>query len=298
MSSQTTESMEVVYLSMEEVWADANFNCRGEINPMDVMDLAKNIEKIGLQSPVHVAPLTGPEQTKAVAETGKNYQYRLIAGYRRHRALRVLGKNQLPCFIRADMQDEKKARLFNLCENLQRKELDLLQEVQAIRPLKDQGMSENEMAQELGVSRGWVQIRTMMLAMPDDVCNEIAAYKLTNKQVRNLYSIYGTAGYESTIKALKTMKDGKLKGRTVQVNANHVDVNKPRVRTRNDLLQMLDHLATCGIPIGLPNRCLAWAAGEISSGQLHRSLLNYAESEHFVYHLPSDVHEEDLPLEE
>ncbi len=294
----STTEMEVTNISMDLVWADKDFNCRGEIKAIDVMDLARDIEKNDLIQPVTVAPLTGPQLTQCVAKTGKNYQYRLIAGYRRHRSFRVLGRNTLPCVIRMDMQDERKARLFNLSENLHRKELDILQEVEALRPLKAQGLSEKDAASELGMSRGWVQIRYMMMAMPIDICNEIAAYKLTNKQVRNLYSIYGTAGLDSTIKALKTMKDGKLKGRTIHINANHVDVNRARVRTRSDILQMLDHLAICGVPISIHNRTLAWAGGEISSGQLHRSLLNYAEDQGYVYHLPNDVHEEDLPADE
>lgn len=248
--------------------------------------------------PITVATLTDDQLLACIDAGFSNRRYRLIAGYRRHRSYRVLGKNDIPCIIRDDMQNEKKARLFNLSENLHRKELDLLQEVEALKPLKADGLSEYEAARELGMSRGWVQIRYMMMGLPIDICSEIAAYKLTNKQVRNLYSIYGTAGLDSTITALKKMKDGKIKGRTVLQNANTTDVNRPRVRNRSDLLGMLDHLVGCGLPIGLHNRVLAWAAGEISSGQLHRSLVNESESEGYVYHLPDDVNMEDLPIEE
>jgi len=287
--------MEVSNIPLDEIWDDSDFNCRGKIQAIDVMDLAKDIDRNGLIMPITVAPLTGEQVTQCVAKTGRSCRYRLIAGYRRHRAHRVLGKSSIDCIIREDMQEEKKARLFNLSENLHRKELDLLQEVEALRPLKEQGLSENEAASELGMSRGWIQIRYMMMTMPKEVCTEIAAFKLTNKQIRNLYSIYGTAGLDSTIKALKTMKDGKLKGRSVQVNANFVDVNKPRLRSRSDILQMLDHLAECGLPFGLHNRALAWAAGEISSGDLHRSLVDYADENGYIYHLPSDITEDDLP---
>lgn len=292
------ETMQVTILPMEQVWADKNFNCRGEIQAIDVMDLAKDIQKNGLIMPITVAPLSEEQITLCLEKGFPVFRYRLIAGYRRHRSYRVLGRNDIPCIIRSDMQDEKRARLFNLSENLHRKELDILQEVEALKPLKADGLTEAEAAKELGMSRGWVQIRYMMMGLPNDICSEIAAYKLTNKQVRNLYSIYGTAGLDSTIIALKKMKDGKIQGRTVLQNANTTDVNRPRVRNRSDLLGMLDHLVSCGLPIGLPNRVLAWAAGEISSGQLHRSLVNYAESEGYVYHLPDDVHMEDLPLEE
>lgn len=291
--------MEVTNLKMDEVWADADFNCRGVINPIDVHELATDIDRNGLIQPVTVAPLTPELQQVSLERTGKLRHYRLIAGYRRYASFRVLTRNTIPCIIREDMQNEKKARLFNLSENLHRQDLDILQEVSALRPLREeQGLTEYEAASALGRSRGWVQIRYMMMAMPQDINVEIAAYKLTNKQVRNLYSIHGTAGMDATITALKTMKDGKAKGRTVLINVNHKDTNKPRLRSRSDILGLLDHLGNCGIPIGIHNRVGAWAAGEISDGDLHRSLINHAEINGHIYHLPESIHEEDLPVEE
>ena len=292
--SNTSTEMEVVDLPMNEVWADADFNCRGKIQPIDVIDLAKDIEANGLIQPVTVAPLTVDELQRAPA----GVKYRLIAGYRRHTAHIVLKRTSITAIIREDMQDEEKARCFNLSENLHRKELDILQEMEAMRPLKTLGMSETAAAKKLGVSRAWVQIRYMMLTLPHEICEEVAAYKLTNKQVRNLYSIYGTAGLDSTISAVKKMKDAKLKGRTINLNPNLTSKASKRVRTRGDILQMLDYLGTCGIAPGLHGRCLAWAAGEVSDLELYRSLVNYAEREGYVYHLPDDVHLEDLPDEE
>jgi ParB/RepB/Spo0J family partition protein len=297
--STIDSEMEVTNLPIEEVWADADFNCRGVINPIDVHELAQDIDRNGLIQPVTVAPLTDAQKAASLIKTGRTRQYRLIAGYRRYACFKVLTRGSIPCIIREDMQNEKKARLFNLSENLHRKDLDILQEVSALRPLREeQGLSEYEAATELGRSRGWVQIRYMMMSLPESINNEIAAYKLTNKQVRNLYSIYGTAGMDSTITALKTMKDGKSRGRTVFINANYKDVNKPRVRTRSDILNLLDHLGGCGIPIGIHNRCLAWAAGEISDGELYRSLINHADIEGEIYHLPGSMSEEDVPEED
>jgi ParB/RepB/Spo0J family partition protein len=289
-----TTKMNVQDIPLSKIWNDNDFNCREKVESVDVMELAKRIQREGLMHAVTVAPLT-PEQREASPDP--RFEYRLVAGYRRFQAHRILGYTEIPSNIRTDMVDEKTQRLFNLSENLHRKELGLLEEVAAIRPLKELGMTEKDIANELSRSRGWVQIRTMMMGMPQNICVEIEAYKLTNKQIRNLYSIHGTAGYESTVRALKEMKDGKKKGRSVILNPNHLDVNKPRLRTRTDILQLLDHLTTSGLPIGLPNRALAWACGNISDGELHRSLLNFAEEEGYVYHLPRDIHIEDLPTE-
>jgi ParB/RepB/Spo0J family partition protein len=286
------EKMEITDLSMKEVWSDADFNCRGAIAPIDVVDLAKDIDVNGLIQPVTVAPLT--EEQAKVAPPGK--KYRLIAGYRRHTALRVLNKETIPCIIREDMQDEGKARCFNLSENLHRKDLDLIQETAAIVKLREANpyITEQKMAKKLGVSRGWVQIRTMMADLPKDIQQEIVAFKLTGKQIRNLYSIYSVSGLDETkrldmtVDALKIMKDGKIKGRTVNVNANLKDKTKKRVRTRGDILQMLDHLAECGIPMGIHTRLLAWAAGNISDLDLQGTMVDYAKENGYTYILPPD----------
>ena len=50
-------SIEVVDIPLTEIDADENFNCRGKIAPIDVVDLAKDITERGLIQPVSVAPI-------------------------------------------------------------------------------------------------------------------------------------------------------------------------------------------------------------------------------------------------
>jgi ParB/RepB/Spo0J family partition protein len=297
-----SDPMEVTNIPFSEIWVDADFNCRGAIKHIDVVDLVKDIEKNGLIQPVTVAPLTPEQEEECFQKTGKRKKYRLIAGYRRSACYRVLNRTSIEAIIRVDMQDEEKARCFNFSENLHRKDLDLIQETKAVEKLREVNpyITEKEMAEKLGVSRGWVQIRTMMADLPDDIQQEVVAFKITNKQIRNLFSIYGVSGldegtkYKMTVDALKVMKDGKLKGRSVQVNANLKDKTKKRMRTRSDMVQLLDHLGKCGIPFGPHTRVLAWAAGNISDVDLHKSLRTHALEEGRTYLLPHDITLTDL----
>ena len=70
----------IVELPISKIHADEEFNCRGPISPMEVMDLAESIREKGLLQPVVVMEYDQAEKER----TG--YDYLLIAGYRRYTA--------------------------------------------------------------------------------------------------------------------------------------------------------------------------------------------------------------------
>ena len=156
-------------IPLDDIHADAEFNCRGDILPIDVHDLALDIKERGLLQPVIVSPYTEEQE----AETG--YKYRLIAGFRRFTAHRVIQEKRILCIIRPDMVDEAEARLLNLTENTQRKDLNILQEARALTGLRALGVGEFDIAKRLGKSRGWVQVRCILLKLPEELHQEAAA---------------------------------------------------------------------------------------------------------------------------
>ena len=104
---------------MSEIFSDDEFNCRGRIIPLDVLDLAKSIKETKLQQPIAVQPFKHP--------TNPNIKYRIIAGHRRFMAFVVNKSTTIPAIIR-DGLSELDARLLNLTENLKRQDLNMLQE--------------------------------------------------------------------------------------------------------------------------------------------------------------------------
>ena len=271
----------LITIPLNDILADENFNCRGHIAPIDVVSLAKDIQERGLIQPVTVAPL--PEGH----ESGK--KYRLIAGYRRYTAHKVISKPDIDSIVREDMADEAAARFFNLAENLQRTDLTIVQEAKALVRLKEVGVGEVEAAERLNVSRGWIQIRYMLLALPVEVQAEVEAGYITQTQIRELYTIHKKYSEEELFAAVRKLKDAKITGKKdVTVNPNLTKPTAKRHRKRGEIQQMMDHIQV-NIGNGLHTRCLAWASGEISDSDLFDSIAEFADDNCINYIKPETV---------
>ena len=55
--------MDVTAYSVKEIYCDHDFNCRGQVAPIDVIDLAKSIELTGLLQPITIQSFEGKERT-------------------------------------------------------------------------------------------------------------------------------------------------------------------------------------------------------------------------------------------
>ena len=110
----------------DSILADLSNNCsRQDLTPEDCEDLAASIEVNGLQQSVVVRPT--PEYG---SETPKPYQ--LVIGYRRFTAVSVnLGLTEIECTVREYTDEE--AKIANVIENLQRKDISFWEECCALR---------------------------------------------------------------------------------------------------------------------------------------------------------------------
>ena len=271
-------------IPLEEIHADDDFNCRGKIIAIDVVDLVKDIERQGLIQPIVISPYGDERRT----ETGK--KYRLIAGYRRYTAHVVLKRATVPSIVRADMINDTDARILNLSENIQRKSLNILQEARAIEKLKMLGLTETHSAERLGKSRGWVQMRFMLLALPKEIQADVGLELITQTQIRELYSVFNRAGTEACYSAAKEIKQAKARGRTITVNPNLTKPTAKRRRSRSEIFILMEHLQESGIGNGIWTRCLAWTAGEISDIELYVTLEEYAKTKGINYSKPVENH--------
>jgi ParB/RepB/Spo0J family partition protein len=266
----TTTALQVVDIPLGEIHDDHSFNCRGPITPMDVVDLARDIQENGLIQPVVLMPHP---------DLNCGFRYLLIAGYRRYMAHRVNKADTIPSIIRHEMRDLAKARVFNLSENIKRKDLNLLQESLAIAKLHQLGYSREATATALGMSPGWVQVRFMVLELPHEIQQEIAAGWITQSQVRDLYSHLKASGKTGSFNAVKKMKDAKLAGRKgVRVRIEEdkkKQLKSKRVRKRPEIFEVMGAIQdTMGN--GLWTRALAWCAGEITTEEFQLDLVEYA----------------------
>jgi ParB family chromosome partitioning protein len=271
---------ELVYIPLDDIDDDYRLNCRGKITPIDVVDLAKDIALRGLIQPIAVSKY---DEAKKF-ETGK--QWRLLAGFRRFMAHKINKATKIECVIR-QIDNELDALTFNLAENIKRKDLNILQEAKAIERLRRLGVPEQEAAERLDASRGWVQVRFMLLGLPEEIQQEAAAKVITQENIRQLYTIYHKTGdKEQIFAAVRQLKEAKSRGRIIKITANKEQAKRQKKhRKRPEIFELMEHLQET-VGNGLHTRVLAWAAGEISEEDLYYSIKVYADDRGLSYRIP------------
>ncbi len=111
--------------------------------------------------------------------------YELVAGERRLRAARLAGLYDVPCIL-LDVSLED-ASLIALVENLQRRDLDFIEEANGLSQLiKLFGMSQEEAARRIGKSQSAVANKLRLLKLPEDVLHALRAGGLTERHGRAL----------------------------------------------------------------------------------------------------------------
>ena len=129
----------------------------------------------------------GVIQPLTVRELNSGY-YQIIAGERRWRAARMAGLTEIPAVIVA--ADDKKAMELALIENLQRQDLNPMEEALGYQTLiQDYGMTQEETASRVGKSRPAVANALRLLALPEDVTEMLRSGKLTAGHARAVLSI-------------------------------------------------------------------------------------------------------------
>ena len=112
-------------------------------------------------------------------------RYELVAGERRLRAARLAGLREVPCILLdVNMED---AGLIALVENLQRKDLDFIEEATGLSQLiRMFGMSQEEAARRIGKSQSAVANKLRLLKLPPDVLDALRENGLTERHGRAL----------------------------------------------------------------------------------------------------------------
>lgn len=147
---------------------------RKQFSQEELEALSDSIVKYGVISPITV---------RRVGE-----RYVIIAGERRWRAARMAGLSEIPVIIIS--ADDKKAAEIALVENIQRSDLNPVEESQAYAALIDQyGLTQEEVAEQIGKSRSSVTNSLRLLDLPDAVLSMLAAGKLSSGHAKVLLGI-------------------------------------------------------------------------------------------------------------
>ena len=154
---------------------------RKDFEKSSLEDLAASIKKYGILQPLLVS------KEERDTQRGLEVQYELVAGERRWRAARLLNLPQVPVIIKDYLGEDKLKLELALVENLQREDLNAMEEAEAFARLqKDFNLTQKEVGERVGKSREAVANSVRLLELPSDIKESLRAGKIYRSHARAL----------------------------------------------------------------------------------------------------------------
>lgn len=154
---------------------NASHQARKFFDQEKLNELAASIKEHGVIQPVVVRPVSGGS-------------YELIAGERRWRACKILGIKKVPAVVKEYKDIE--ATAISLIENIQREELNPLEEASAYQQLIDDfGLTQEEVSVRIGKSRPFIANMVRLLGLPGEIKEMLAGGQLSAGHARALLAI-------------------------------------------------------------------------------------------------------------
>lgn len=161
---------QIYFVSVEDIVPNPA-QPRKYFDPEDLRELAGSIARYGVLQPLTVR--------------SNNRKYELVAGERRLRAARLAGLGKVPC-IMLDVDGEASS-LIALVENLQRRDLDYIEEAEGLcKLIQAFDMSQEEAARRVGKSQSAVANKLRILKLPREMLLQIKQAGLTERHARAL----------------------------------------------------------------------------------------------------------------
>lgn len=172
-------------------------------------DLAESIRENGLLQPI------------LVREYGEG-RYQIIAGERRFRACKLAGLAEIPAIVLD--RDDKNAAQIALIENIQREDLNPIEEAMAYKALAEEyDMTQEELSYKVGKSRPAIANSMRLLDLPEEIITMVAAGDLSAGHARTLL---GVKDRDDMILLAQIASDQELSVRRLEEEVKRI--NKPK----------------------------------------------------------------------
>lgn len=147
---------------------------RKEFSEEKIQELAQSIKENGLIQPIIVrkSPVLG---------------YEILAGERRYRASIVAGLSEVPVIVK--QLSDQDMMLHSIIENLQRENLNPIEEAKAYQSLIDKGFTHTEIAEKMGKSRPYITNLVRLLGLPKHILTEVESGRLSQAHARLLIQL-------------------------------------------------------------------------------------------------------------
>ena len=189
----------------------------------ELESLANSIKKQGVIQPIILK-----------SKENKKNEFFIIAGERRWRASQLAALHEIPSIIRDDVEDDKIAEL-SLVENIQRSELNPIEEAEGYQSLINQyNYKQEDVAKAVGKSRSHIANITRLLSLSDLAKNFLLQNKLTIGQLRPLI------GHSDCDHLLEIIVKNNLTSRKVEklVKQGQTKTLKPKLIKEIDIIDL------------------------------------------------------------
>lgn len=230
----------------------------GKYQPRTRMDeealneLAESIRTQGIMQPILVRPLKGRGAQK----------YEIVAGERRFRAAKIAGLDEVPVLVREVTDDN--AAVMALIENIQREDLNPLEEAHGVKRLLDEfNMTHDQAARAIGRSRSATSNMLRLLNLTDSVQTMLLAGDIDMGHARAILAVDAASqillANEVIAKRLSVRETEKLVGRFLREQESPEIRITPKQERSGDVKRLeealSDHLGTrVNLKVGAKNR--------------------------------------------
>ena len=195
---------------------------RGKYQPRRVVEedaleeLAQSVRARGIVQPIVVRPAGGG-------------RFEIVAGERRWRAAQMAGLDELPAVVREC--SDREAAAVALIENIQREDLNPIEEARGYRTLADEfDLTHRELADAVGRSRPAVSNALRLLDLNDDVRALVERGELDMGHARALLALSGAAQSEAAAEVVRRGLSARAAERLVRSKAKDKERPKPATR--------------------------------------------------------------------
>ena len=210
MDNETVDSGGVVTLRLSQIEPNRD-QPRKIVSEEALNELADSIREHGVLQPLLVRPLPGGS-------------YQLVAGERRWRASRMAGLQEVPVVIRE--MDEEQAMEIALIENLQREDLNAIEEATGYKQLMERyGMTQEQVAKRVGKSRPAIANALRLLNLPQKVMDMVGEGEVSPGHARALLAF---DDQDRIVEIAQKVKTGKYSVRDIERMAKNQDEKKEK----------------------------------------------------------------------
>ncbi|MDD4504317.1 MAG: ParB/RepB/Spo0J family partition protein [Clostridiaceae bacterium] len=213
--SEESDKNSIIEIKITDIEAN-EMQPRKAFDDETLADLSESIKEHGVVQPI------------IVRKVGNTYQ--IIAGERRWRASRIAGKRTIPAIVKECSNLE--VMELALIENLQREDLNSIEEAQAYKSLiEEYDMTQEDISKKIGKSRPAIANSLRLLQLPQVIKNLIAEGKITQGHARALLAI---SGEKRQLEVAEKIINEQLNVRQIEKMAKDTKVKKKKQAPLNN----------------------------------------------------------------